>query len=584
MLVWRKREVWELKCKIFRISLIRAVSSFWSCCVSKNPGFKGVFLVNIGQNKDIELKKSVKERKMENISKKSVSEGILDAQEMIYENIEKMALSENNKKVKCEFNLKTPKGTKDWDGMDMTIRENMFFKIMKIFKRHGGIAIDTPVFELREILAGKYGEDSKLIYDLQDQGGELCSLRYDLTVPFARYLAMNPTIQHIKRYHIAKVYRRDQPAITKGRMREFYQCDFDIAGCYDSMLPDTEILKILIEILEELNISNYVIKLNHRKILDGIFDISGVPNDKFRIISSAIDKLDKLSWDSVKKEMVEEKGLDNLVADKVGDYIRNKGGKDLLEKLKSDELMGKHAIALEGIKDMEILYKYLEYLDIDSKVLFDLSLARGLDYYTGLIYEAVLEPCVLFDPSSLKRKSNLNKDQEDFTCIGSIAAGGRYDNLVGMFSSKKNGIPCVGVSIGVERIFSILKSRFFGRIIKTNSTEVYVIELGAGSKSNMVKERLQICKELWDSGINAQFLYKTRPKLRQQFEAAEKDNVPIAVIFGQEEIINDQIRIKILGLGDQSNKGELVQRKDMVPKILNILKELSHDDLKNTFI
>lgn len=211
-------------------------------------------------------------------------------------------------------------------------------------------------------------------------------------------------------------------------------------------------------------------------------------------------------------------------------------------------------------------------------------MARGLDYYTGLIYEAVLEPCVLFDPSSLKRKSNLNKDQEDFTCIGSIAAGGRYDNLVGMFSSKKNGIPCVGVSIGVERIFSILKSRFFGRIIKTNSTEVYVIELGAGSKSNMVKERLQICKELWDSGINAQFLYKTRPKLRQQFEAAEKDNVPIAVIFGQEEIINDQIRIKILGLGDQSNKGELVQRKDMVPKILNILKELSHDDLKNTFI
>jgi histidyl-tRNA synthetase len=151
------------------------------------------------------------------------------------------------------------------------------------------------VFELKEILSGKYGEDSKLIYDLQDQGGELCSLRYDLTVPFARWLAMNPTIQSIKRYHLAKVYRRDQPAMTKGRMREFYQCDFDIAGTYDPMLPDAEILKITSEVFDSLGWEGkYTIKVNHRKLLDGIFQVCGVPEDKIRSISSAVDKLDKV--------------------------------------------------------------------------------------------------------------------------------------------------------------------------------------------------------------------------------------------------------------------------------------------------
>jgi len=153
------------------------------------------------------------------------------------------------------------------------------------------------VFELRDTLTGKYGEDSKLIYDLADQGGEICSLRYDLTVPFARFLAQN-AIQSIKRYHIAKVYRRDQPAMTKGRMREFYQCDFDIAGTYDSMLPDAEILRVIKEVFEGLPgwKGKFIIKINHRKILDGIFQICGVPEDKIRTISSAVDKLDKVRF------------------------------------------------------------------------------------------------------------------------------------------------------------------------------------------------------------------------------------------------------------------------------------------------
>jgi len=151
------------------------------------------------------------------------------------------------------------------------------------------------VFELKDTLTGKYGEDSKLIYDLADQGGEICSLRYDLTVPFARYLAQN-AIQNIKRYHIAKVYRRDQPAMTKGRMREFYQCDFDIAGVYDPMLPDAEVLRVIKEVFEGLPDwkGKFTIKINHRKILDGIFQICGVPQEKIRTISSAVDKLDKV--------------------------------------------------------------------------------------------------------------------------------------------------------------------------------------------------------------------------------------------------------------------------------------------------
>jgi histidyl-tRNA synthetase len=166
--------------------------------------------------------------------------------------------------------------------------------VTDVFKRHGATTLDTPVFELKDILSGKYGEDSKLIYDLQDQGGELCSLRYDLTVPLARWLAMNPSVQSFKRYQIAKVYRRDQPAMTKGRMREFYQCDFDIAGSYDAMIPDAEVLKIATDVFDSLGWESYTIKINHRKVLDGIFKAAGVPEDLIRPISSAVDKLDKV--------------------------------------------------------------------------------------------------------------------------------------------------------------------------------------------------------------------------------------------------------------------------------------------------
>merc|ERR1719187_1786814 len=174
--------------------------------------------------------------------------------------------------------LKTAKGTRDYEPRQMAVREKVFDMIISTFKRHGAETIDTPVFELKEVLTGKYGEDSKLIYDLADQGGEILALRYDLTVPFARYCAMNK-ISNIKRYHMAKVYRRDNPSIARGRLREFYQCDFDIAGAYDPMMPDAEILKIVDQILTSVDVGKFMIKVNHRMILDGIFEVCGVAPD-----------------------------------------------------------------------------------------------------------------------------------------------------------------------------------------------------------------------------------------------------------------------------------------------------------------
>ncbi|GKT83569.1 histidyl-tRNA synthetase [Colletotrichum tofieldiae] len=428
--------------------------------------------------------------------------------------------------------------------IDMLIREKIFSQLKGVFQKHGGMELDTPVFELKEILSGKYGEDSKLIYDLADQGGELTSLRYDLTVPFARWLAMNKDIQSVKRYHISKVYRRDQPAMNKGRMREFYQCDFDIAGTYDSMLPDAEIIRIVVEVFEGLGWNgNYTIKLNHRKILDGIFEVCGVPEDKIRTISSAVDKLDKLPWADVRKEMTEEKGLDGEVADRIGEWVVQKGKQDLLRKLQRDDKLSANASMKAGMADLELLFNYLEAFGALDRVSFDLSLARGLDYYTGVIYEVVTEGSA--PAATLARMTR------------------HYDNLVGMFSGKTQ-IPCVGVSFGIERIFSITKARMQAESEAPQSTvDVFVMSLG--SKAGLIKERLEVCSKLWDAGVKAEFLYKVKPKLPPQFKAAESNATPFAIILGDDEVQKGVVRIKELGLPRKD--GELVDMASLVPEV-----------------
>lgn len=484
------------------------------------------------------------------------------------------------------YSLKTPKGTKDWADKDMTIRNAMFDTLTKVFKRHGGVTIDTPVFEMREILTGKYGEDSKLIYNLEDQGGELTSLRYDLTVPFARFVAMN-NIQNIKRYHIAKVYRRDQPAMTKGRMREFYQCDFDIAGSYDKMVPDAEILSIAVEGLTSLGIEKFTIKVNHRKILDGLFQMCGVKDEDIRKVSSAVDKLDKSPWEAVKKEMVVEKNQPEEVADKIGEYVRIKGDyKSVLQQLKSDEKLMENSSAAEGINDMETALPYLEAFAVTQYLSFDLSLARGLDYYTGLIYEAVTD--VSAPPPSTeqqegaagdskaakKKKAKAGLDEDDNSenvGVGSVMAGGRYDQLVGMFAGasgkkKEVSIPCIGTSFGVERLFSIIKSKqdLYERA-RPSDTQVFIMAFGGGPEwDGFLAQRMAVAKRLWDGGVETEYLYKAKPKSQKQFEAAEKSGCPFAVILGQDEYPKGVVKIKELGLGEESDKGVDVKIDEMV--------------------
>lgn len=334
---------------------------------------------------------------------------------------------------------KVPKGTRDYLPEQMAIRDEAFTIIRRVFKRHGAVEIDTPVFELKETLTGKYGEDSKLIYDLADQGGERLALRYDLTVPFARFLAVN-AVGNIKRFHIGKVYRRDQPALSRGRYREFYQCDFDIAGVYGRMVPDSECLAVACEILDALPIGDFGIKLNHRRLLDAILDICGVPAEKFRTICSAVDKLDKEPWEEVRREMVEDKGLSGDVADRIGEFVVLKGKPwDMYNSLMTEKKFGDHKGALDAMEDMKILFEYLDAMDKLKFISFDLSLARGLDYYTGVIYEAV---CM-----------NGN------TQVGSIGGGGRYDYLVSMFQEAGKVTPTVGVSVGIERVFTLMEER-----------------------------------------------------------------------------------------------------------------------------
>ncbi|XP_017485010.1 PREDICTED: histidine--tRNA ligase, cytoplasmic isoform X2 [Rhagoletis zephyria] len=433
-----------------------------------------------------------------------------------------------------KFTLKTPKGTRDYSPQQMMLRQGVLDKIIAVFKKHGGEAIDTPVFELKEVLTGKYGEDSKLIYDLKDQGGEILSLRYDLTVPLARYLAMSK-ISTLKRYHIAKVYRRDNPAMTRGRYREFYQCDFDIAGTFDHMLPDAECVKIVAEVLDALDIGEYVIKINHRQLLDGMFEACGVPADKFRTICSAVDKLDKSPWADVRKEMIEEKGLDPAAADKIGEYVRLSGGSELCEQLLADEKLKAVPSAVKGLEGMQLLLKYSAAMGLSGKISFDLSLARGLDYYTGVIYECVLQA----EPKIVQNGADGAEEQG---AVGSVAGGGRYDNLVGMFDARGKQVPCVGVSIGVERIFSVLEAKNAAAGVKTrtNEVEVYV----ASAHKGLHEKRLSILNTLWEQGIKAEHSYKLNPKLLAQLQYCEENQIPLAVVFGDSELTKGIVKLR----------------------------------------
>lgn len=363
-------------------------------------------------------------------------------------------------------------------------------------------------------------------------------MRYDLTVPFARYLAMSK-ITTIKRYHIAKVYRRDNPATTKGRYREFYQCDFDIAGQYDPMLPDVECVCVVAEALQQLDVGPFSVKVNHRCLLDGIFAASGVPNDKFRGVCSAVDKLDKSPWEEVRKEIVDEKGVDETVADRIGTYVSKSGGIELVAELRKDAVLMKQQSAVQGLEAIELLLKYCDIFKLSKNIVFDLSLARGLDYYTGVIFEAVLTG--------------------DDIGVGSVAGGGRYDNLVGMFDSKNRTVPCVGVSLGVERLFSVMEAKLVKEGIKTRTTEVEVFV--ASAQKNLQEERMKLLAELWSAGLKAEHSYKKNAKLLAQLQHCEERAIPLAIIIGEGELAKGVVTLRSVPTREEVTvpRGELIE-------------------------
>ena len=435
---------------------------------------------------------------------------------------------------------KIPKGTRDSDPYQMSIKSKCMDKIKAIFKIHGAIEIDTPVFELKETLMGKYGEESKLIYDLDDQGGELLSLRYDLTVPLARYMALN-NLASIKRYHIAKVYRREAIHMTKGRYRELYQCDYDIAGKYDSYLPEVEIVYLMNEVLSSLNIGKFKILVNHRVLLNEMVLLSGCDKNLFKKICSAIDKLDKSPWEEVEKELI-SKGVSEAQAKSIKNFVSFKGDPKLIYKnLIESKLFEKSEEAIKTLKDIEWLFTRLEELNSLGNVEFDLSLARGLDYYTGLIFEAKLV-------------------NSEYTF--SIAGGGRYDNLVGMFSGKQ--IPAIGVSFGLERILNILEEKLKGS--NPCPTQVLVSSVG----KNMVAHRLELCKILWNAGIAAETLYVDSPKPQKQLSYALDNQIPIIIWIGEDEIKEGVVTIKELSSKSESK----VLRAEMIYRLTKILNNL----------
>ena len=439
--------------------------------------------------------------------------------------------------------VKVVKGARDFLPYQMAIREKAFTIIKDVFKKHGAVEIDTPVFELKETLMGKYGEDSKLIYDLNDQGGELLSLRYDLTVPFARFMAVH-NLPSIKRYHIGKVYRRDNPQMGKGRFREFYQCDFDIAGPnYGKMIPEAEVLKVVVEILTQLPVGGFNIKLNHRMLLDAMVNIAGIPDDKFKVVCSSIDKLDKEEWSVVKAELL-TKEITEEQANKLWEYVQLKDKpKDLLIKLQNISELTSNEKGKIALDEMSILIDYITIEEIDKYCTFDLSLARGLDYYTGLIYETVLT---------------------DTDKVGSISGGGRFDNLVGMFSGKQ--IPAVGVSIGIERIFNILEEKLKDDpSLRPVESEVLIAAVG----KNLTKERFKIVNELWDNGFKAEILYNENPRMDKQMDYAVNNRIPFIVFIGENELKENKIKIKCL-----ANGNEIMEDRE---KMVEVLKKLKSD-------
>jgi histidyl-tRNA synthetase len=435
-----------------------------------------------------------------------------------------------------------PKGTRDFSPVEMAKRNYIFNTISEVYKLHGFEQIETPSMENLSTLMGKYGEEGdKLLFKILNSGdftsdvtpedwesrnlprltNRMCEkgLRYDLTVPFARYVVMhrNEITFPFKRFQIQPVWRADRP--QKGRYREFYQCDGDVVGS-DSLLNEVEFVQIIDEVFSRFGI-NVSIKINNRKILSGIAEMIG-ETDKITDITVAIDKIDKIGLDNVNEELG-NRGVSGQAISLLQPVLLLKGSnREKLSALKAS--LKDSATGLKGIEETEYILGFTENLSLKAGVEVDLTLARGLNYYTGTIFEVKA------------------LDVE----MGSITGGGRYDNLTGLFGL--DGVSGVGISFGAERIYDILNQLDLYPTDSLKNTQVLFVNFGEKETAYI----LPVIGKLRQAGIRTE-LYPESAKMKKQMSYADLKKIPFVAIAGENEIAENKITLKNMKTGEQKS-------------------------------
>ncbi|MFH0772697.1 MAG: histidine--tRNA ligase [bacterium] len=415
---------------------------------------------------------------------------------------------------------RTLKGFRDFLPEDMAIRQQVIGIFREVFESYGYEPLETPTLEHADILLGKYGEEAEqLIYQFEDRGGRKVAMKYDLTVPTCRVVAQygDKIPLPFKRYQIQPVWRADNT--QKGRFREFYQCDADTIGS-PSMLADAEFILMGLQIMKKLGFVDFAARINNRKFMDGLVQYAGATQDQFYVICIAVDKMEKIGLSGVIKEM-EQKKVSTEVIKKISEIIELKGtNTELIAILK--EKMKAIPIALEGLKELEELFLYLQKGNApQQQYIFDLSIIRGLSYYTGPVWEFSVQD----------------------GGVGSVAGCGRYDKLVGLYLGRD--IPATGGSFGIERLFEVIKDRKLLGSTKKDTILVTIFSPDLAAHSFSVAEKLR-------RGGKQVVLYPDEHvKLEKQLKYANKKGYESVCIIGPEEMEKNQIKMKNMKTGEQ---------------------------------
>ncbi|MGJ3240261.1 MAG: histidine--tRNA ligase [Anaerolineae bacterium] len=425
-----------------------------------------------------------------------------------------------------QIEARTAKGMRDFLPADMLKRAYVIGIIEEVFQLYGFEPLQTPILENTETLLGKYGEEAEgLIYSAKHgrQDDASVAMRYDLTVPLARVVAQheNEITLPFKRYHIAPVFRGERP--QRGRFREFYQCDADIVGISD-MSADAELISLAIMALRRLGFEAFTVKINNRKLLTGMGQYAGVSDEQLGDLYRSVDKFDKVGAEGVQTELL-ERGLDANVVERMLTLLQAGGqGVETLDQVEA--ILGDYPIAMMGIAELREMAHHLNLLDVPSQnYAFDFTMVRGLGYYTGPIFETVL----------------------DGDSIGSISGGGRYDELIGIF--RKESLPTTGISLGIERIITLMDEK---AMYPADLGQTVVQVLVTVFSEDMRDEATALAMRLRRAGIRAElYMSDSRLKLGKQFGHADKKGIPIVAVMGPDEAANDQVSLKRLHDGHE---------------------------------